>query len=144
MSATFFIFFLFAGHLFVITVVTRDMRHAGTSANVFICLYDSNKKQTSSGKIWLKDGKFERGKSDNFNITVPKLLSPLSKLDIGHDNSGRAPGWLLDHVIVDCPSTGIKQMFVCNRWLALDEDDGLIQRTLYEQKSLRETEQQSK
>ena len=139
-----FLFFFFLGYLFIISVVTSDMRHAGTDSNVFICLYGSSKKESCSGKIWLKDGKFERGKTDIFNVNVAILLSPVSKLEVGHDNSGRAPGWFLDHVIVDCPSTGIKQVFLCNRWLALNEDDGLIQRILYEEKSLRKTAEQSK
>ena len=35
-------------------------------------------------------------------------------------------------VVVNCPSAGCEQKFRCGKWLALDEGDGLIERTLYE------------
>ena len=40
--------------------------------------------------------------------------------------------FMFTQVTVKCPSAGIEQMFRCDRWLALDEDDGAIERTLYE------------
>ena len=72
------------------------------------------------------------------------MLSPLSSLEIGHDNSGLGPGWYLDQVIVYCPNTGIEQVFPCKKWLSRDEGDGLIQRTLYENTSLRKKGDKSK
>lgn len=66
------------------------------------------------------------------------MISPLSHVIIGHDNSGAGPGWFLDRVDVECPSIGMKQVFPCDRWLARDEDDGLIERILHENTSLRE------
>ncbi len=56
------------------------------------------KGEESSGKIWLEGGKFTRGRTDIFNVEVVDALSPLSKIDIGHDNSGAGPGWHLDRV----------------------------------------------
>ena len=35
-------------------------------------------------------------------------------------------------VIVNCPSAGCEQKFRCGQWLARNEGDGLIERTLYE------------
>ena len=40
---------------------------------------------------------------------------------------------------MDCPSAGIEQWFVCDKWLATDEGDGLIQRTLKEDRARRKT-----
>jgi hypothetical protein len=51
---------------------------------------------------------------------------------------------LILQVVVDCPSTGIKQTFPCNRWLADDEGDKRIERRLIEDESLRETRPPSK
>jgi hypothetical protein len=66
------------------------------------------------------------------------MISPLSHIIIGHDNSGRGPGWFCDKVDVECQSIGMKQVFPCGKWLAKDEDDCLIERLLYEDTSLRE------
>ena len=77
---------------------TGDVSKAGTSAGVYIVLYGGKKDEKSSRKIWLSDGKFERGRTDVFNIEVPYMLSPLSKIDIGHDNKGAGAGWFLDEV----------------------------------------------
>ena len=35
-------------------------------------------------------------------------------------------------VIVNCSTAGCEQKFRCGKWLALDEGDGVIERTLYE------------
>ena len=50
---------------------------------------------------------------------------------IGHDGKGLGAGWFLDSIILDVPSQGQQMKFACNRWLAEDEDDGLIERELY-------------
>ena len=40
-------------------------------------------------------------------------------------------------VMVNCPSAGLEQWFICDKWLATDEGDGLIERTLYESVGMR-------
>lgn len=72
------------------------------------------------------------------------MLSPISRIDIGHDNSGVASGWFLDQVVINCPSAGMQQLFPCDKWLALDEGEGTIQRTLYEKKDKRVVREKSK
>jgi hypothetical protein len=47
-------------------------------------------------------------------------------------------------VVIECPSTGIKQTFPCNAWLADDECDGRIERRLTEDLSLHKTRPSSK
>ncbi|KAL5006870.1 hypothetical protein ScPMuIL_015676 [Solemya velum] len=122
---------------YIITVTTGDKKNAGTDARVFIILCGGKDGLENSGKIWLETGKFQRGRTDIFNIDIAKKLSPLSKVEVGHDNSGAAAGWFLDQVIVYCASVGFEQFFPCQKWLATDEGEGLIQRTLYEQKAMR-------
>jgi hypothetical protein len=55
-------------------------------------------KKSSSSQIFLSDGKFEQKSIDALTIDGPDGLSPLTALDIGHDNTGRGPGWFLDKV----------------------------------------------
>ena len=50
---------------------------------------------------------------------------------IGHDGKGLGAGWYLDEVTVAVPSHGQLIVFPCHRWLAEDEDDGLIERELH-------------
>jgi lipoxygenase homology domain-containing protein 1 len=69
------------------------------------------------------------------------MMSPLSHLIIGHDNSGFGPGWFLERIDVECPTIGMTQVFPCNRWLAKDEDDHKIERILNEDTSLRITKE---
>ncbi|XP_050409617.1 lipoxygenase homology domain-containing protein 1 [Patella vulgata] len=122
---------------YIITVVTGNKASAGTDARVWIILYGGKNGVESSGKIWLDSGEFKKGKTDLFNVGIARMLSPLSKIDIGHDNKGVAAGWFLESVTVYCPTAGIEQFFPCGKWLAMDEGDRVISRTLTEQKSKR-------
>ena len=40
-------------------------------------------------------------------------------------------------VLVDCPSSGHQQIFLCQKWLADDEGDQLIEREIYESEDMR-------
>ena len=81
-------------------MLTGNNHNAGTDAKVFIILYGGEDGNERSGKIWLQGegDRFEQGQTDLFNIEVAQMLSPLSKIEIGHDNSGYKPGWFLDRV----------------------------------------------
>ena len=83
---------------YILQVTTGDKDNAGTSARVFVILYGGPDGEKSSGKIWLNGGSFSRGRTDIFNVEVTEMLSPLSRIDIGHDNSGAGAGWHLDRV----------------------------------------------
>uniref|UniRef100_A0A3Q3R3S5 PLAT domain-containing protein n=1 Tax=Monopterus albus TaxID=43700 RepID=A0A3Q3R3S5_MONAL len=89
----------------------------------------------------LEGGHFEQGRTDIFNVEIAALLSPLSRVTIGHDNGGLNAGWFCEKVVVYCPFTGIEQTFPCSKWLDEDEGDGLIERELYEMVSLRQKRQ---
>ena len=47
---------------------------------------------------------------------------------IWHDNSGKGKygSWYLKHVIVQDVQTKEKFFFICNRWFAVEEDDGQV------------------
>jgi hypothetical protein len=77
---------------YIIHVFTGDKSNAGTNAKVYIELIGGKSGNETSGRIELKDGKFERNMIDKINIDTHKVLSPLSKIIIGHDNSSMSPG----------------------------------------------------
>jgi hypothetical protein len=122
---------------YILHIHTGDVRHAGTDAKVYVELFGGESGRESSGRQFIK-GEFERGKVDRVEIECPKMLTPIEKVLVGHDNSGLAPGWFLDHIVVESPSAGLKQVFPCEKWLAKDKEDGKIERMLKENTSLRE------
>uniref|UniRef100_A0A8D2L3F2 Lipoxygenase homology domains 1 n=1 Tax=Varanus komodoensis TaxID=61221 RepID=A0A8D2L3F2_VARKO len=125
------------GIVYNVAVVTGDIRGAGTNSKIHIVMHGS-KGLKNSGKIFLEGGEFERARSDLFNVEIAALLSPLSRVSIGHDNAGVSSGWYCEKVVVYCPFTGIEQTFPCGKWLDEDEGDGLVERELYEMVSLRQ------
>ncbi|KAM6965464.1 lipoxygenase homology domain-containing protein 1 [Aplochiton taeniatus] len=125
------------GILYNVQVVTGNIRGAGTNSKIHIVMHGS-KGLKNSGKIFLEGGKFERDLMDIFNVEIAALLSPLSRVTIGHDNGGVSAGWYCERVVVFCPFTGIEQTFPCSQWLDENEGDCLIERELYEMVSLRQ------
>ncbi|CAO2594492.1 Lipoxygenase homology domain-containing protein 1 [Lemmus lemmus] len=117
---------------FSVTIKTGDKKNAGTDANVFITLFGT---QDDNGITLLKSSKTNSDKFERDSIeifTVETLdLGDLWKVRIGHDNTGKAPGWFVDWVEVDAPSLGKCMTFPCGRWLAKNEDDGAIVRDLF-------------
>ena len=89
---------------------------------------------------------FERAKTDVFGFESPDL-GDFEKVKIWHDNSGNAlpinntiplsnfitgfgAAWFLDKVIITNTDTNENTYFLCGRWFAKDEDDGLIEREI--------------
>ncbi|XP_045881746.1 lipoxygenase homology domain-containing protein 1 isoform X1 [Meles meles] len=121
---------------YVVTVFTGDVRGAGTKSKIYMVMYGARGNK-NSGKIFLEGGVFDRGRTDIFNIELAVLLSPLSRVSIGHGNVGVNRGWYCEKVVILCPFTGIQQTFLCRNWLDEKKVDGLIERQLYEMVSLR-------
>jgi hypothetical protein len=112
-----------------ITVATEDDRNAGTDANVYLTLHGSlangNESQLDSG-----NDDFERASTGTYAVNAARSLGTIESVRIRHDNTGGYPGWKLDKIVVHNEQTGEEWTFPCNRWLAKDEDDHLIDREL--------------
>ncbi|XP_044898137.1 lipoxygenase homology domain-containing protein 1 isoform X3 [Felis catus] len=121
---------------YIVTVFTGDVRGAGTKSKIYMVMYGARGNK-NSGKIFLEGGVFDRGRTDIFHIELAVLLSPLSRVSIGHGNVGVNRGWYCEKVVILCPFTGIQQTFPCGNWLDEKKVDGLIERQLYEMVSLR-------
>ncbi|KAI3361755.1 hypothetical protein L3Q82_002099 [Scortum barcoo] len=128
------------GIVYNVQVMTGDVRGAGTNSKIHMVMHGS-KGLKNSGKVFLEGGAFERGLIDIFNVEICELISPLSRVTIGHDNGAVGAGWYCEKVVIYCPFTGIEQTFPCGMWLDEDEGDGLIERELYEMVSLRQKKQ---
>uniref|UniRef100_A0A2K6TP14 Lipoxygenase homology domain-containing protein 1 n=1 Tax=Saimiri boliviensis boliviensis TaxID=39432 RepID=A0A2K6TP14_SAIBB len=121
---------------YIVTIFTGDVRGAGTKSKIYLVMYGARGNK-NSGKIFLEGGVFDRGRMDIFHIELAVLLSPLSRVSIGHGNVGVNRGWYCEKVVILCPFTGIQQTFPCSNWLDEKKADGLIERQLYEMVSLR-------
>lgn len=113
-----------------IVVKTGGKKKAGTDADVYITLMGEN---GNSGERELDNphrNDFEKNNADTFAIATDTDLGEIRKIRIRHDNSGKKPGWFLDYITIHEEETDRMWYFPCNRWLAVDEDDGLIDRTL--------------
>ena len=118
---------------YTVSVVTGTVKGAGTDANVSIIVYgsngDSGERKLDKSKTHFD--KFERGQTDVFDITAVDL-GELTKVKIWHDDKNLGADWYLDRVEVAATLAGrTKQWtFPCNKWLALDKEDGQISREL--------------
>lgn len=102
-----------ANKRYEITVLTGTVQHADTRANVFVKI---NGALASSPEQQLA-GEFGLGTTREFNIDAPDL-GDLRTLDIRHDNTGTAPAWHLDRIIVRDVATGAEWLFRCDAWLS--------------------------
>lgn len=82
---------------YVVTVFTGDLRGAGTKSKIYLVMYGARGNK-NSGKIFLEGGVFDRGRTDIFHIELAVLLSPLSRVSIGHGNVGVNRGWFCEKV----------------------------------------------
>lgn len=117
---------------------TGDKKNAGTDSQVYVELFGEKSGNKSSGMINLKDCKFKRGETTKKTIFADMMLRPISKVLVGHDNTGADPSWFLERIDIETPQLGLKQYFPCMKWLADNKDDGKIERILKEDTNRRE------
>ncbi|XP_028406520.1 polycystin-1-like isoform X2 [Dendronephthya gigantea] len=117
-------------YLYEIVFYTGHSAGAGTTANV--CMILEGSIDETSPKI-MKDPvrkKFDKSGVDTFLLAVPSSLGRLKNLRVWHDNAGESPGWFLQRILVQDMQTDKKTWFLCDKWLAVEEEDGSIERNL--------------
>ena len=79
------------------------------------CLFQSTEK-SSSLSVWLT------------TFASFRWLGPLYYIRLWHDNTGRGDtgSWFLKYVIVRDLQTMEKYYFICQRWFAVEKDDGVV------------------
>ncbi|KAL8204245.1 UNVERIFIED_CONTAM: Lipoxygenase y domain-containing protein 1 [Gekko kuhli] len=116
------------GNKYIVRVFTGDVNGSGTDADVFINIFGQY-GDTGERKLDNDNDNFERAQEDKFTLDAPNL-GRLRKINIGHNNKGGSAGWFLDKVLIEDIGNKANYEFPCHRWLALDEDDGKIQRDI--------------
>ncbi|KAH3714459.1 lipoxygenase-like protein [Pelomyxa schiedti] len=111
-----------------VTTITGDRRGAGTDANVYLIMF-GDKGASPKSQLDGPGNRFERGRADEFGLECIDLGN-LTKIVIGHDNSGFGASWFLDKVVIKEEESGSTWYFLCGKWLSKHEEDKLIEREL--------------
>ncbi|XP_055995228.1 uncharacterized protein LOC125649388 [Ostrea edulis] len=115
-------------YLYEMTVFTGSRKGSGTSANISFILTGEKSETTPR---YLADNKrpvLQRSNCDGFIMATPKTLGKLTHLRIWHDNMGSSPSWYFSRLQVQDLQTGDKYFFICEQWLSVDDEDGIIDR----------------
>ncbi|KAI8494931.1 hypothetical protein Bbelb_275360 [Branchiostoma belcheri] len=119
-------------YFYKLDIYTGMRPGAGTKSRVNFIL---SGEEGDSGVRIVDDGKrtlLRRGNIDHVLLGVPKSLGYLTFLRVWHDNSGKGKyqSWYCNKVVIQDIQTGERYYFLCDRWLAVEEDDGLTDRIL--------------
>lgn len=60
--------------------------------------------------------------------SLPESIGRIWKVQIWHNNFGASPSWYVNRVIVRDLNTGGQYIFLCEKWLAVEENDGKVER----------------
>jgi polycystin 1L2 len=69
----------------------------------------------------------------NMALKLNRSLGSLNYVKIWHDNSGEGDfaSWYLKHIIVHDLQTREKFYFICEQWMAVEKEDGKLERELF-------------
>ncbi|CAF1272127.1 unnamed protein product [Adineta ricciae] len=119
-------------YFYEIIVFTGQRKDAGTKSNVQFVLCGNNHQTRIRTLMDPQRSILQRGGIDAFLMSVPKSLGLLNFIRIWHDNSGKgsSSSWFLKYLIIRDLQTMETFHFICQKWFAVEKDDGKIQRIL--------------
>ena len=118
-------------YFYEVTIYTGSAYDAGTTAHVSITI---NGSDGDLGPKLLHDPTrqcFQRSAIDTFVISSPDLIGCVSYLQIWHDNTGLAPSWFFDKIVVRELSERKNYIFYNESWLAIENEAGRIRNFLF-------------
>ena len=83
---------------------------------------------TDTSQQLYNDVIFERNSRVTFLVTQPESLGAINRVQLWHNNAGASPGWFLSRVTIKDVNTSTAYYFNCCRWLAVERDDGRVER----------------
>ncbi|UJR07107.1 hypothetical protein I4U23_011395 [Adineta vaga] len=122
----------FDEYFYEIIVFTGQRKGAGTKSNVRFVLSGDGDDTTIRTLSDPHREILQRGGVDAFVMAVPKSLGLLNCIRIWHDNTGKgsSSSWFLKYLIIHDLQTMEKFHFICQKWFAVEKDDGKIERIL--------------
>ncbi|UJR11128.1 hypothetical protein I4U23_015309 [Adineta vaga] len=121
-----------AQYFYQIIAFTGQRKNAGTKSNVHFVIHGNDNDTHIRTFADPHRRILQRGGVDAFLMSVPKSLGLLNCIRIWHDNSGKgsSSSWFLKYLIIRDLQTMEKYHFICQQWLAVEKDDGKIERVL--------------
>ncbi|XP_061167318.1 uncharacterized protein LOC133176177 [Saccostrea echinata] len=116
-------------YFYLISVHTGMRRGAGTKSNVsFVLMGEEQNTEVRQLTDGITKG-FETSSIKHFFMGTEHPLGDLTYLQISHDNAGSGDfqSWYLNKIIIDDLQTRRRYIFLCERWLAIDHDDGAVE-----------------
>ena len=124
-------------YYYEIIVFTGNRKGAGTKSRVSFNLSGSLNETVNRSLIPSSSNDtnkiLQRGSINSFVFSTPSSLGQLEHIRIWHDNKGQGgteASWFLKLIIVHDLQTREQFFFICENWLGLDREDGLIDRLL--------------
>ncbi|XP_035669852.1 polycystic kidney disease protein 1-like 2 [Branchiostoma floridae] len=119
-------------HLYLLTVYTGMKANSGTSSRVGIILHGELGDSGPRPLAACQQQVFKRGSVSTFLLSTPESLGGLTNIHVWHDSSGEGGGasWFLDRLVVEDLQTNTRYVFFCQRWLAVEMEDGKVDRFL--------------
>jgi hypothetical protein len=105
-------------------------KQAGTTGNVCCIVRGEDGESPARALKDYERQRFQRSGIDAFLLSTPFHLGKLSFIDLWHDNTGHDPSWYVNKVTIRDVFKDQMYYFMCNRWLAVEHDDGQVSRTL--------------
>ncbi|OON13657.1 PLAT/LH2 domain protein, partial [Opisthorchis viverrini] len=119
-------------YLYEVIVSTGMRRGAGTDSRV--CFMLSGEHGETDARVLHDPHRkvLQRGNCDRFLLACPRPLGSLIYCRIWHDNSGKGDraSWYCNYIGVVDLQTRAKFHFIVERWLAVEEEDGQIDRLI--------------
>ncbi|XP_073686658.1 polycystin-1-like protein 1 [Garra rufa] len=116
--------------LYSVTIDTGLRSRTRMTAKVHIVLY-GDKGVSQTRELSSSDSKlFTCNSRNTFILSSPESLGRVWKVHLWHDNGGSSPSWYLSHVVVKDLVQGSCWFFLGQCWLAVDEGDGRVERSL--------------
>uniref|UniRef100_A0A673G3S9 Polycystic kidney disease 1 like 1 n=1 Tax=Sinocyclocheilus rhinocerous TaxID=307959 RepID=A0A673G3S9_9TELE len=116
--------------LYAVTIDTGLRSRTRMTAKVHIVLY-GDKGVSQTRELSSSDSKlFTCNSRNTFILSSPESLGRVWKVHLWHDNGGSSPSWYLSHVVVKDLVQGSCWFFLGQCWLAVDEGDGRVERSL--------------
>eukprot|EP00794_Sanderia_malayensis_P015785 gene15785-17378_t len=100
-------------------VYTGDDEHAGTDANVLVCIVDINNRESKLIKLNERKGHLDAGRTDQYELITTKRLDVLLKIMIYKDSEGKDPGWFPEKIKVRDVNKDREYEFPCGKWMYL-------------------------
>ncbi|XP_038066995.1 uncharacterized protein LOC119737008 isoform X2 [Patiria miniata] len=116
--------------MYEITVFTGMRANSNTTAKVSLII--TGDAEESRPRL-LDDPErkvFQVAGIDTFVVAAPRSLGNLQHIRVWHDNTGKSASWYLSRMSIKDLQTDKMYYFMLDRWLAVEEDDGQIERVV--------------